>query len=105
MSKGFFAYLFLIQVFFRLMKGDLMAGSLCHIVNWDEEESEGDGTFQMDLIENLGDAYEALEECFDVIAHLSDGDPSEACISLGYRSPAHRMISPRSIVAKREDRC
>jgi hypothetical protein len=43
-----------------------MAGSLSHIVN-------EDGTFTMDLIENLGDAHEALEECFAIIKRLSGG--------------------------------
>lgn len=44
-----------------------MAGSLKHII-------EEDGTFVMDSIENLGDAYEALHECFHVILDLADGD-------------------------------
>lgn len=43
-----------------------MAGSYNHIVG-------DDGKFCMDLIENLGDAHEALEECFDMIACLSGG--------------------------------
>ena len=41
-----------------------MAGSLNHIVN-------EDGTFTMELIENMGDAHEALEECHQIIAELS----------------------------------
>lgn len=44
-----------------------MAGSLSHIVT-------DRGEFRMDLIENLGDAQEALEECFDIIAVLCGGD-------------------------------
>ncbi len=40
-----------------------MAGSLNHIV----DES---GAFTMDSIENMGDAHEALEECFDIVAEL-----------------------------------
>lgn len=40
-----------------------MAGSLNHIVN-------EDGSFTMDLIENMGDAEEALEECHRIIAAL-----------------------------------
>ena len=40
-----------------------MAGSLNHIV-------AEDGSFSFDLIENLGDAYEALEECHQIIAFL-----------------------------------
>lgn len=44
-----------------------MAGSLNHIVN-------DHGAFTMATIENMGDAHEALEECFDLIALLVDGD-------------------------------
>ncbi|NJM10588.1 MAG: hypothetical protein HC889_00545 [Synechococcaceae cyanobacterium SM1_2_3] len=44
-----------------------MAGSLNHIVGVD-------GRFTMDTIENLGDAHEALEECFAIIYHLTNGD-------------------------------
>jgi hypothetical protein len=43
-----------------------MAGSLNHI-------TQEDGSFTMDLIENLGDAHEALEECHRVIAYLLTG--------------------------------
>lgn len=46
-----------------------MAGSLSHIV-------DDDGTFTMELIENLGDAHEALEECFQLIYVLSGGKRS-----------------------------
>lgn len=41
-----------------------MAGSLAHITD------DSDGSFRVDLIENLGDAYEALEECHQIIAYL-----------------------------------
>lgn len=41
-----------------------MAGSLYHIVG-------EDGKFKMDSIENMGDAHEALEECFNIIYELS----------------------------------
>lgn len=44
-----------------------MAGSLNHLVT-------EDGAFTFDLIDNLGDAHEACEECFDIIAHLVNGD-------------------------------
>ena len=45
-----------------------MAGSLRHVTN-------NDGTFSgSDLIENLGDAHEALEECVAVIRDLAGGD-------------------------------
>jgi hypothetical protein len=40
-----------------------MAGSLAHIV-------DKNGAFWMSLIENMGDAHEALQECFDIIALL-----------------------------------
>ncbi len=60
-----------------------MAGSLNHIVG-------SDGKFKMDTIENLGDAWEALEECFELILHLAKGDTkivSRACEALGYPDP------------------
>lgn len=44
-----------------------MAGSLNHIVNPET------GQFDMGSIENLGDAYEALEECFSIILQLTGG--------------------------------
>ena len=43
--------------------GEVMAGSLSHI-------TDDNGNFTMDLIDNLGDAHEALEECFDRIKLL-----------------------------------
>lgn len=43
-----------------------MAGSYRHVTN-------GDGSFRgMDLIDNLGDALEAIEEMHDMIAWLAD---------------------------------
>lgn len=45
-----------------------MAGSYRHVVN---DKGEFRGT---DLIDNLGDAYEALEEMYDMIQHLTGGD-------------------------------
>lgn len=53
----------------------MMAGSLNHII-------DNDGSFTMDLIENMGDAHEALEECFRIIVELSKGKRkliSKAC--------------------------
>jgi len=44
-----------------------MAGSLNHIVD------ENTGQFRMDLIENMGDAHEALDECFKIILELTGG--------------------------------
>jgi hypothetical protein len=44
-----------------------MAGSLNHVVG-------EDGRFTMDCLDNLGDAHEALEECFAIIHDLAEGD-------------------------------
>lgn len=44
-----------------------MAGSLNHVVD------DVTGQFKMTSIENLGDAYEALDECFKIIVALSGG--------------------------------
>lgn len=60
-----------------------MAGSLNHII-------DTDGRFTMDRIENLGDAHEALKECFNIIAHLTHGDTSvvsAACDAVGAVDP------------------
>jgi hypothetical protein len=43
-----------------------MAGSLNHIV-------DDDGYFTMQYIDDLGDAHEALEECFEIIHKLTGG--------------------------------
>ena len=65
-----------------------MAGSLNHIVNSDT------GEFCFDSIENLGDAREALEECFYLIIALTCGK-KEAINNqldfLGYPSLDHDM--------------
>jgi hypothetical protein len=45
-----------------------MAGSYKHCVN---ANNEFVGT---DNIDNVGDAYEALEEMYDIIQHLTKGD-------------------------------
>jgi hypothetical protein len=45
-----------------------MAGSYRHIT---DSENRFIGT---DLIENIGDAHEALEECYLMIQHLSGSD-------------------------------
>ena len=42
-------------------------GSLRHIVG-------EDGHFKMDTIENMGDAYEALHECFEIIRLMTGGN-------------------------------
>ena len=65
-----------------------MAGSLNHIV-------DDDGHFTMDSIENLGDAWEALEECFHIILELTEGkkeiiDP--VCRKLHFPGIKHDMM-------------
>jgi len=60
-----------------------MAGSLNHIIG-------DDGKFTMELIENLGDAYETLEECYALIIELSGNDMtkvSKACKKLNFVDP------------------
>jgi hypothetical protein len=49
-----------------------MAGSFQHCI-------KKDGSFDetLDSIENLGDAYEALEEMYDMIVYLTEGDPAK----------------------------
>lgn len=50
-----------------------MAGSWSHCC-------EDDSSFRFDLIENMGDAYEACEQMHFMIAHMRDhgGTPEEA---------------------------
>ena len=62
-----------------------MAGSLNHII-------DTDGAFTMDLIDNLGDACEALEECYALILELSGGDMDK--VSAACRK--HRFPDPWS---------
>ena len=65
-----------------------MAGSLSHIVDSDT------GEFTMDTIENMGDAYEALEECFHLIRAMTGGKMDEVnsyCNSLHYPTITHDM--------------
>jgi len=60
-----------------------MAGSLNHII-------DENGVFTMDFIDNLGDAHEALEECFGIISYLTMHKPellSEVCKLHGYTDP------------------
>lgn len=48
-----------------------MAGSYRHI-------TKPDGSFRgTELIDHLGDAYEALEECYLMIQHLTGGDKTK----------------------------
>lgn len=70
-----------------------MAGSLSHII-------DTDGTFTMDLIDNLGDAHEALEECFAVIIELSGGNMgkvSKACVASGHCDPYKKYVGDEVI--------
>ena len=65
-----------------------MAGSLNHIV--DSETGE----FTMDSIDNLGDAYEALEECFHLIRVMTGGsmdEVNEYCRALNYPEIKHNV--------------
>ena len=60
-----------------------MAGSLKHIIGVD-------GNLTMELIDHLGDAYEALEECYVIIIELSGGDMkkvSAACLKHKFPDP------------------
>lgn len=59
-----------------------MAGSFNHIV----DSNEG---FTMEYIENLGDAEEALRECFDLITILGGNHDriSLACRTIGIVDP------------------
>jgi hypothetical protein len=43
-----------------------MAGSLMHLINKET------GEFQFDLIDNMGDAYEACEDCVKIIKDMAD---------------------------------
>jgi hypothetical protein len=54
-----------------------MAGSYGHIRG-------EDGKFTMDGIENIGDAHEALEECFHMIEFLSGGKAERRVLALHY---------------------
>lgn len=66
-----------------------MAGSLAHIVD------EKSGEFQMDFIENLGDAHEALHECYEIIRVLTDGRAEQvnnACEELNFPPIEHDLV-------------
>ena len=60
-----------------------MAGSLRHII-------DEDGSLTMDMLDHMGGAHEALEECYAIIIELSGGDMSKvsaACIKLNFPDP------------------
>ena len=66
-----------------------MAGSLNHIV--DDEF----GTFTMGTIENMGDAHEALHECFEIIRVLTKGKArkvNRVCRKLHFPEIEHDMV-------------
>lgn len=64
-----------------------MAGSYRHITN-------SDGSFRgIDLIDNLGDAYEALEECYLMIKHLTGGDKQK--VFEAWRDGYFKLRCPR----------
>lgn len=52
-----------------------MAGSWNHIIT-DDGALISNEDFP-DMIENLGDAYEACEECYGMVLFLSNGDPAK----------------------------
>lgn len=62
-----------------------MAGSYKHVVTKTGKLRSNESLIQM--IENLGDAYEAIEEMYGMIWYLADGD-AEAVerARLGYKS-------------------
>ena len=65
-----------------------MAGSLNHIV-------DDNGNFTFDTIENLRDAHEMAEQCFNLICYLSGGDRrkvANACRALSYPVPKAKMV-------------
>lgn len=69
-----------------------MAGSMNHLV-------DRDGRFTMEFIENMGDAHEALEECFDLIYLLARGcseTVGQACRALGYPDPWRDKHDPKA---------
>jgi hypothetical protein len=54
---------------FKMRKGDTMAGSYNHCVAKDGQLLVNEDLIQM--VENLGDAYEALEEMYGMIWYLA----------------------------------
>ena len=73
-----------------------MAGSYDHLRNDDT------GAFRFDLIENLGDAHEACEECFYIIDWLTGGDQSKVKAALAdyyADKPSPTNVLPNGLVA------
>ena len=67
-----------------------MTGGYRHIVN-------EDGSFRgVDLLDHLGDAYEALEECYEMIQYLNDGNKTKIYKAWrdGYFKKYHPTATP-----------
>jgi hypothetical protein len=64
-----------------------VAGSVGHIVN-------SQGQFTMALIENMGDAHEALREAFGAIWWLAGGDPEYVRLAISSYKDGLKMGSP-----------
>lgn len=82
-----------------------MAGSYRHIVNHD-------GSFRgIELIDNLGDALEALQDCYEIIQRLTDILRDVIVARINYLDPlqfyeAHEEIAKKAkdLLAKLEDK-
>lgn len=70
-----------------------MAGSFQHVINRDGSFIGRNGFTSQ--IENLRDAYEAIEEMYDMIVYLSGGDPRR--ISEAWREGHYRERMPYRI--------
>jgi len=60
-----------------------MAGSFNHLVGIDDK-------FTADMLDNMGDAIEALEECWKIIFELADDDKQiigEVCDKFDFVNP------------------
>ena len=65
-----------------------MAGSWKHLLR-------NDGTFRgIELLDNLGDAYEALEECYGMILWLAGGDWSVIADAEQHYRDALMLLQP-----------
>lgn len=75
-----------------------MAGSLNHLIS-------SNGKFTISNIDKMGDAVEALQECFDIIMLLAEGDfrrVRRACVALNYPVPIPHIepwLEPRVMKA------
>ena len=79
-----------------------MAGSFRNLV-------DDDGYFTTERIQNLDDAYQALEECFNLIVYLASNPHvltttrtphdrvTRSCRALGYDAPLIRSFEPASV--------